>query len=514
MAGVDVFIFFCSGLGAVFALMNFYIIQQTKINPGAGFVNPNSPLNAVTAELKKVEDIHATIELGAKAFLRAEYTICVHGLCGMMVAVNANARDGGRGVGAAEQARGGVRVAFSNAVIGYALCAMGLATLLLLLLCYKTHFATVDTWNVMMDCAAGFGLAGSSVAMFGSVGGGIYTIFLDVGADLVGKVVHGLEEDDPKNPATIADNVGDNVGVPRGMGSDLFGYGQAASRRWSSARPPDGRGHMGLLKDMKAADVVSLSLSLSAAALSGFVLWSNLRAGDEPSPGAGSAKPTAEEEKKRKQAARCRAIETLIMERGHEEGVLREFKKGDIFFNYGCFPRTWEDPRHVSPDTGYPGDNDPLDVCEIGLRQIQTGEIRAVKVLGVLAMIDDDETDWKIVAIDAADRWASELNDVGDVERLLPGTVSLIREWFRTYKIPDGKPPNKFALGEECKGAAYAHKVIHETHEAWVNLVKTQVGADFGFQLQSRDAATSTSTRRSSAPSAATTSPRAARSCV
>ena len=313
---------------------------------------------------------------------------------------------------------------------------------------------------------------------------------------------------------------------------------------------------MGLLKDMKAADVLSLSLSLSAAALSGFVLWSNLRAGDEPSPGAGSAKPTAQEEKKRKQAARCRAIETLIMERGQagtkdyrvhvlakdgdeaktvaelslwhdvplaapgssgrgslfnficeipkctrkkfevattegatpikqdtKKGVLREFKKGDIFFNYGCFPRTWEDPRHVSPDTGYPGDNDPLDVCEIGLRQIQTGEIRPVKVLGVLAMIDDDETDWKIVAIDAADRWASELNDVGDVERLLPGTVSLIREWFRTYKIPDGKPPNKFALGEECKGAAYAHKVIHETHEAWVNLVKTQVGADFGFQL-------------------------------
>ena len=89
-----------------------------------------------------------------------------------------------------------------------------------------------------------------------------------------------------------------------------------------------------------------------------------------------------------------------------KKGVLREFKKGDIFFNYGCFPRTWEDPRHVSPDTGYPGDNDPLDVCEIGLRQVQTGEIRPVKVLGVLAMIDDDETDWKVVAIDAEDRWA------------------------------------------------------------------------------------------------------------
>ena len=159
-----------------------------------------------------------------------------------------------------------------------------------------------------------------------------------------------------------------------------------------------------------------------------------------------------------------------------KKGVLREFKKGDIFFNYGCFPRTWEDPRHTSPDTGYPGDNDPLDVCEIGLRQVRTGEIRAVKVLGVLAMIDDDETDWKVVAIDAEDRWASELNDVDDVERLLPGTVGLIREWFRTYKIPDGKPPNKFAFEERCLPAAYALKVIHETHESYLELIKEGKG--------------------------------------
>ena len=70
----------------------------------------------------------------------------------------------------------------------------------------------------------------------------------------------------------------------------------------------------------------------------------------------------------------------------------------------------------------------------------------------------------QVVAIDAEDRWAPELNDVEDVERLIPGTISLIREWFRTYKIPDGKPPNKFALDEKCMGAKYAHKVIHETH--------------------------------------------------
>ena len=71
-------------------------------------------------------------------------------------------------------------------------------------------------------------------------------------------------------------------------------------------------------------------------------------------------------------------------------------------------------------------------------------------MLGVLCMIDDGEADWKVIAIDENDRWADELNDVDDVERLLPGTINTIREWFRTYKIPDGKPPNVFGLDERC----------------------------------------------------------------
>jgi len=168
---------------------------------------------------------------------------------------------------------------------------------------------------------------------------------------------------------------------------------------------------------------------------------------------------------------------------------------GPIFWNYGCLPQTWEDPN-VKGDAdvgGAFGDDDPVDVVEIGAASQEMGAVVPVKPLGVLSMIDDGEVgtlplrarlhkrtthgqratiaphcchalplpspttaaqpprarpwplarqlDWKVIAISASDEHAKDINDVGDIEKYYPGTVSGIREWFRWYKTPDGAPP-------------------------------------------------------------------------
>jgi len=116
----------------------------------------------------------------------------------------------------------------AGCVMGFFLTSSGLLVLVLLIMYYRSEYGLISVGKnsdltAMMECVAGYGLGGSCVALFGRVGGGIYTKAADVGADLVGKVEQNLPEDSPKNPATIADNVGDNVGDIAGMGSDLFG---------------------------------------------------------------------------------------------------------------------------------------------------------------------------------------------------------------------------------------------------------------------------------------------------
>jgi K(+)-stimulated pyrophosphate-energized sodium pump len=147
------------------------------------------------------------------------------GWFGMKVATNANIRTTNA---AREGLSGALKVAFAGGtVMGMAVVGLAILGLGTLMLVYGKFgvVASLDApggLDQIITAAAGFSLGASSIALFARVGGGIYTKAADVGADLVGKVEAGIPEDDPRNPAVIADNVGDNVGDVAGMGADLF----------------------------------------------------------------------------------------------------------------------------------------------------------------------------------------------------------------------------------------------------------------------------------------------------
>jgi inorganic pyrophosphatase len=156
-----------------------------------------------------------------------------------------------------------------------------------------------------------------------------------------------------------------------------------------------------------------------------------------------------------------------------KNGKLREYGWGDMMFNYGAMPQTWEDPAHTTEGTGCVGDNDPIDVVEIGTKQWRTGSIVQVKILGVLALIDDNETDWKVICINVEDHYASKIHDVADIEAHMPGCIAAIHDWLRDYKLPQ---VNKYGYEGKCMGRDFAEAVVAETHEFWKLLIEERGG--------------------------------------
>lgn len=152
------------------------------------------------------------------SFVTGAFISSICAFLGMKIATKANVRTTVR---ARESITEAFKVAFNaGAVMGFALVTLAVLGLIVMALFFLNM---IEETHIAMEMVAGFGLGGSTVALFGRVGGGIYTKAADVGADLVGKVEAGIPEDDPRNPAVIADNVGDNVGDIAGMGADLFG---------------------------------------------------------------------------------------------------------------------------------------------------------------------------------------------------------------------------------------------------------------------------------------------------
>jgi len=266
-------------LGFVFSAWYAKITSDVKINPKGFEVDGSSLLQADSETLGKVWNIYNLVYDGAHSFLYAEYkyigvfcfffgiliivllgaidnwkngaltclafvvgcfTSVLAGFLGMKIGVYANARVSVRAIRGLAEA---FNTSFKAAVVmGFVLCGLGILNLYLLILIYWAIYPdsmkndpTADQQHIMeqthamFEAIAGFGLGGSCIGLFGRVGGGIYTKAADVGADLVGKVESNLDEDDPRNPACIADNVGDNVGDIAGMGADLFGSFAEAS---------------------------------------------------------------------------------------------------------------------------------------------------------------------------------------------------------------------------------------------------------------------------------------------
>ncbi|NBC57162.1 MAG: sodium-translocating pyrophosphatase [Bacteroidetes bacterium] len=211
----------------------------------------------------RMKDLSKSIKEGALAFLNAEYRLlagfvvlagialyvislyvdttswmivpafiigavfsALAGNIGMRIATDANARTAEAAKTSLPKA---LKVSFSGGtVMGLGVAGLAVLGLSLLFLFFLGQFLTdsgdfYTQMTVVLETLAGFSLGAESIALFARVGGGIYTKAADVGADLVGKVEAGIPEDDPRNPATIADNVGDNVGDVAGMGADLFG---------------------------------------------------------------------------------------------------------------------------------------------------------------------------------------------------------------------------------------------------------------------------------------------------
>jgi K(+)-stimulated pyrophosphate-energized sodium pump len=195
-------------LKAEYRLLTFFVIGASLALAGISFIVPTTDILIVVA------------------FIFGAIFSALAGNMGMKIATKTNVRTTQAARTSLPQA---LKVSFGGGtVMGLGVAGLAVLGLTAFFIVFFHYFmggvwTSTDQMTIVLETLAGFSLGAESIALFARVGGGIYTKAADVGADLVGKVEAGIPEDDPRNPATIADNVGDNVGDVAGMGADLFG---------------------------------------------------------------------------------------------------------------------------------------------------------------------------------------------------------------------------------------------------------------------------------------------------
>lgn len=159
-----------------------------------------------------------------------------------------------------------------------------------------------------------------------------------------------------------------------------------------------------------------------------------------------------------------------------KNGTLR-FLDCPMYWNYGALPKTFEAPIEFIHDYGkgkkikLVGDNDPIDVLDIGNVTASIGDVLSIKVVGGLALIDQGEIDYKIFGVRTTDKHFDDINELEDIDKFYPGTTTGIREFFRWYKTPCGKPLNEFLPEKEMLSREEALGIIKETHEHYISLM-------------------------------------------
>lgn len=233
---VSTIVLLCAILAIAFALFNFYSVKKkpegTEAMAGIAAKIRSGAMAYLSRQYKTVAVFFAVLfvifiilsAVGSMswfapfAFITGGFFSALAGYVGMKIATYANSRTAN---GARESLNKGLKIAFSSgSVMGLTVVGLGLFNIVVwyMIMHFIAKLPDNDTMQVLLT----YGMGASSMALFARVGGGIFTKAADVGADLVGKVEAGIPEDDPRNPACIADNVGDNVGDVAGMGADLY----------------------------------------------------------------------------------------------------------------------------------------------------------------------------------------------------------------------------------------------------------------------------------------------------
>ncbi|KAF8204289.1 inorganic pyrophosphatase [Mycena galopus ATCC 62051] len=149
------------------------------------------------------------------------------------------------------------------------------------------------------------------------------------------------------------------------------------------------------------------------------------------------------------------------MSRGRRLSYVRNtFPHRGYIWNYGALPQTWTE-------------GGPIHACELGERAAEVGDVRSVRVLGLLALRDEGVLRWTLLVVDTADPLAARLHTIADVDRECPGMVSATKEWLRLYKLAEGKPENTLELDGEVQGIDFTAKILRTAHEAWRDIVTT-----------------------------------------